>query len=86
MFDLLSVNDNSYVLVRNMRGCIWIGAYAGRGVLEFVLHVLRCGFACLFSTRFVRQAMKTFAGLYTEVLRDPLMPGRSWFFIPARGS
>lgn len=81
-FDLLAVNHDSYALVRNMRGCIYVGAYAGRGAVEFVLHILRCGFACIFSTRHVRAAMKMFRGLYTEVLNDVLQPGRCWFFLP----
>jgi hypothetical protein len=83
-FELLSVNHDSYALVRNVRGCIYLGAYAGRGVFEFVAYILQRGYSCIFSTRYVRQAMRVFSHLYTECMRDSVMPERCWFFIPSR--
>jgi hypothetical protein len=82
-FDLLCVNADSYALVRNLRGCVYIGAYAGRGVLAFVLHVRRCGYAVLFSTRYWRQAVRVFHGLYSDCVPDFADPARHWFFIPS---
>jgi hypothetical protein len=81
-FELLAVNHDSYALVRNVRGCIYLGAYAGRGVLEFVLHILRCGYSCIFSTKYPRAAQRVFHGLYSDMVRDPEQ-ARTWFFIPA---
>jgi hypothetical protein len=84
-FELLEVNADSYALVKNIRGCIYLGAYVGRGVLEFVLHILRCGYSCIFSTRYARQAERAFRGLYSDYQPDPQQPQRVFFFIPARG-
>lgn len=82
-FELLAVNADSYALVRNVKGCIYLGAYVGRGVLEFVLHVIRRGYACIFSTRYWRQAVRVFHGLYTDSLVDSQDPSRVFFYIPA---
>jgi hypothetical protein len=85
-FELLDVNNGeSCALVRNVRGVIYVGAYVGRGAVEFVLHILRCGFGCIFSTRYVRAAERAFRGLYSDYQVDTADPRRVFFFIPARG-
>lgn len=83
MFELLSINYTSLALVRNVRGCIWVGAYAGRGIVEFVLHVLSRGFSCIVFTRHVRAAFRVFAGLFSDAQRDPTDPTRFAFYFAA---
>ncbi len=83
-FDLLEINADSLALVRNMRGCICVGAYVGHGFCEFVEHCLNRGYAVAFFTRHRIQAMRTLAGLYTDVIPDNQISGRYLFFIPAR--